>query len=214
MSPGRRIRYLREHNNLSQKQLSTDLGYKTYTTISKWEAGASLPPGKDLKKLAEYFKVSTDYILGLQDYTSLTYYNTIEHFTDIDYIEDLTPELPLEEQTRGIVRVANNIIQDTGDHYFIVNVNTESMNRVIPKKSKVVLRIFKEYDSVQLKDNDIVVVQYNGQYKLKRYVETDSFHRLEVESFDDSFEPILLTKQITKETIFIGKIIFVYNILD
>ena len=35
MTPGERIKTLRAKNDLSQKQLSHDLGYKTYTTVSK-----------------------------------------------------------------------------------------------------------------------------------------------------------------------------------
>ena len=33
---GERIRKLRILRNLSQQELSHDLGYKTYTTVSKW----------------------------------------------------------------------------------------------------------------------------------------------------------------------------------
>lgn len=51
MSAGQRIRQLRFKKNVSQKELSKDLGYKTYTTVSKWESDASLPPGKELTKL-------------------------------------------------------------------------------------------------------------------------------------------------------------------
>ena len=48
-------------------------GYKTYTTISKWEADKALPPANDLKKLALYFEVST-IIFRLKD--SPAYFST------------------------------------------------------------------------------------------------------------------------------------------
>ena len=44
------------------------LGYKNYTTVSKWESGDSLPRGKELKLLAEIFNISTDYMLGIEKY--------------------------------------------------------------------------------------------------------------------------------------------------
>lgn len=62
---GKRIRDLRERKNLTQTELSQELGMKTYTTVSKWESDENFPKGKDLKKLAELFGVSSDYLLGL-----------------------------------------------------------------------------------------------------------------------------------------------------
>jgi transcriptional regulator with XRE-family HTH domain len=36
-------------------------------TISSWERGNSSPSIDELRFLAEFFKVSTDYLLGLED---------------------------------------------------------------------------------------------------------------------------------------------------
>ena len=67
---GTRIRGLREKKNMTQTELSEYLGMKTYTTVSKWESDDNFPKGKDLKKLAELFGVSSDYLLGLSQDTS------------------------------------------------------------------------------------------------------------------------------------------------
>ena len=64
---GGRIRKLRESRNMTQTELSEILGMKTYTTVSKWEKNENFPKGKDLKKLAEIFNVTSDYLLGLSD---------------------------------------------------------------------------------------------------------------------------------------------------
>lgn len=64
---GVRIRKLRESRNMTQTELSEILGMKTYTTVSKWEKNENFPKGKDLKKLAEIFNVTSDYLLGLSD---------------------------------------------------------------------------------------------------------------------------------------------------
>jgi len=63
---GDRIRKLRESKNMTQTELSEFLGMKTYTTVSKWESNDNFPKGKDLKKIAEFFNVSSDYLLGLE----------------------------------------------------------------------------------------------------------------------------------------------------
>ena len=51
------IRYLRKKNDWSQDYIAQALGYKSYTTIQKWEMGTSEPPLKKLKELASLFNV-------------------------------------------------------------------------------------------------------------------------------------------------------------
>lgn len=56
------IRYMRKKMNMSQEDLANRLGYKSYTTIQKWESGVSEPPLKKLKELADIFEVDMDWL--------------------------------------------------------------------------------------------------------------------------------------------------------
>ena len=56
------IRFLRKKLNLSQEELADLLGYRSYTTIQKWESGVSEPPLKSLGKMSEIFHVNMDVI--------------------------------------------------------------------------------------------------------------------------------------------------------
>lgn len=58
-----RIRDLREDQNLTQKQIAAILGM-SQTGYSKYETGENDIPTPVLIKLADYYKTSTDYILG------------------------------------------------------------------------------------------------------------------------------------------------------
>lgn len=60
MCLGDNIRFLRTKHGLSQDDIADKLGYKSFTTIQKWESGVSEPPLKALKKLADIFKVDMD----------------------------------------------------------------------------------------------------------------------------------------------------------
>ncbi len=60
---GDRIKRLRETKGLEQSDLADMLGYKSQSTISKWESGTNLPTGKNMIKLAQIFGVTSDYIL-------------------------------------------------------------------------------------------------------------------------------------------------------
>lgn len=66
MTPGQRLKKLREQKSLDQHELGVELGKKTSATITKWESDQCLPNGRDLKKLAQFFGVSVDYLLGLE----------------------------------------------------------------------------------------------------------------------------------------------------
>lgn len=52
MGLGDNIRYLRTKHGYSQDYIAEKLGYKSYTTIQKWESGVSEPPVKKLKELS------------------------------------------------------------------------------------------------------------------------------------------------------------------
>ena len=57
MCLAKNIRYLRRKKEMSQDALADLLGYKSYTTIQKWEMGVSEPPIKQLRRMADLFAV-------------------------------------------------------------------------------------------------------------------------------------------------------------
>ena len=61
-----RLYELRRAKNITQQRLAIDLGVDQ-AYISSYECGKYLPTIEVLLKLAEYFGVSTDYLLGLSD---------------------------------------------------------------------------------------------------------------------------------------------------
>ena len=58
------IRYLRKKNNFSQEFVAEKLGYKTYTTIQKWETGVSEPSIAKLKEFADLVGVDVNDIIN------------------------------------------------------------------------------------------------------------------------------------------------------
>lgn len=61
-----RIKNIREKRGLIQELLAAELGI-TQQMLSKYERDSSIIKVDVLKKLAEYFNVTTDYLLGLSD---------------------------------------------------------------------------------------------------------------------------------------------------
>jgi transcriptional regulator with XRE-family HTH domain len=63
---GKRIKQLREEKGLLQKDIAGIIGI-TDSAIGHYERGARFPDPETLRRLAEYFGVSVDYLLGRTD---------------------------------------------------------------------------------------------------------------------------------------------------
>lgn len=57
------IRYLRQKNQLTQVELAAKMNVKQ-NTLSAWETGRSTPELGSAIRLADFFEVSLDYLLG------------------------------------------------------------------------------------------------------------------------------------------------------
>lgn len=58
------LRYLRKQKGMSQEDLANKLGYKSFTTIQKWESGVSEPSVSTVKKIAGIFGVTMDQMIN------------------------------------------------------------------------------------------------------------------------------------------------------
>lgn len=84
MKTGEKIRYLRTKNNITSKELSKILDISE-SSISLYENGKRTPSIELIIKIADFFKVSTDFLLGVSD-------NPIkvsQHDSEIDFSEVL-----------------------------------------------------------------------------------------------------------------------------
>lgn len=61
-----RLKQLREENHLTIQQLADELGVAN-GTISRYEQGSREPKLKTWKQLADFFEVSTTYLMGFSD---------------------------------------------------------------------------------------------------------------------------------------------------
>lgn len=61
-----KLRELRFQNKMTQRDLA-DILDVTQAAVSKYESNNMIPPQDILLKIADYFNVSTDYLLGRED---------------------------------------------------------------------------------------------------------------------------------------------------
>lgn len=60
---GKNIKNLRQQNRITQSELAKKMNV-SQQTIGAWETGRAIPSSDTLNELANYFNVSTDYLLG------------------------------------------------------------------------------------------------------------------------------------------------------
>lgn len=61
-----RLKELRLEQNLSQRQLGAKTSF-SQAAIARWESNLQIPNIEVLLAFCKYFKVSSDYLLGLED---------------------------------------------------------------------------------------------------------------------------------------------------
>ena len=91
-----RLKELREKAGLSQAKLAKILGVGQ-STVGMWENGTNKPENAKLEALANYFGVSTDYLLGRTDDPVSASASLREQMSDIQFalsgeIHDLTDD--------------------------------------------------------------------------------------------------------------------------
>lgn len=166
-----RLKELREKNNLTQTELSELVGYKNYTTISKWESGASLPRGKELKILAEYFSVSTDYLLGmdkLKESGIINIYNQLNQLRQQRVYSYAEFQLNEQRSDRSL------LIHSKKEENIKIETVPENTNTVIKIEGHGMSPAYNDGDSIFVQDTPIVengvvaaiLVKHEGVLKL------------------------------------------------
>lgn len=88
------INDLRKNSGLSQKEFA-DLFNVHQTAVSQWETGKTTPDKETLIKIANYFGVSIDYLLGNTEQKEKPLVNEDEELTE--YLDELKnrPEMKM-----------------------------------------------------------------------------------------------------------------------
>lgn len=112
------LRYLRYQNNMSQDKLAELLGYKSFTTVQKWEDGSSFPRVKNLDAMSKIFNVDIDHLLN---------YNLRDEVVEVPIIGEVKAgyDLYANEDVLGY-EYCNNKEYGVGE-YFYLKVKGDSM---------------------------------------------------------------------------------------
>ena len=187
------LRFLRRKKNMSQPDLANLLGYKSFTTIQKWEDGTSTPPYNVLKQLSMIFNVEVKDLMG-ESYQarSIPVLGTVRGGAPI-FAEDNIKEYELPDESLN-----------DAQNYFCVDVVGDSMinARILPGD-----RLFvHKQDS--LENYEIGIILIGDEATVKRVIYQDDKMILKPEN--DAYEPIILTRkdQEEKGIRILGKVVY------
>lgn len=207
------IRRFRRLRDLSQEDIAKKLGYKSFTTIQKWETGMAEPPVGKLYELADILRVNIMELLGEESDNNITdmpisTYKFVPAsvsagaLTNIDSINYM-PSVIIPDFMMGRYAGNRNII--------LMHVNGESMNNVI--QNGAVIAVLTNVDLSDIHDGDIVVIKNGGDYTVKRFY-NDSPHQefvFKPDSNNMAFRDIVFSYENTDDLYLIGKVVM-YNV--
>lgn len=101
-----RIRELRKELSLTMKELGRYIGVAE-STISLYESGKREPDNKTLVKLADYFNVSVDYLLGRSDFR-----NFEEMYDSLANSEEIKKPINEDELDKELLELLTNLNDD------------------------------------------------------------------------------------------------------
>ena len=146
------LKQLRKDHNLSQNDLANQFGYKSFTTIQKWEDGTAMPPMKVLNTLADFFQLSVDELINGKTYVEIPILGLVRG----------GPNQIAQEDYLGHERVSME--EARGGTYFYLEVVGDSMinARMFPKD----LIYVKRQNHVE--NGEIAVVMVDDEATVKR----------------------------------------------
>ena len=108
-----RLKAERKKNNITQTQLAEKL-YLDRSSISKYESGKQIPETPTLEKLADFFDVSIDYLLGKTDilnYEDNSSLNSINENLSTNGLKTLAAHFDEEQFTQDDLDDIENFIK-------------------------------------------------------------------------------------------------------
>ena len=198
-----KLKELRKTHKINQDELAKYLNISRQA-YSHYEIGARQPSPETLKKLADYFNVSVDYLLERTESDEDRLIKNIGGFDLlsqekglIPLVGDVVAGVPIEasENIEGYVYVGYKNPED----YFALKVHGDSMiNAGITEKS--ILIVHKQNYA---ECGDIIVAAVDGKSTVKRYKVVNGFKFLMPEN--PAYEPIPITED--KELFIFGKVV-------
>lgn len=180
------VRHLRKQHGYTQEYVAEKLGYKSFTTVQKWESGESKPHYDKMIKLAELFDVDINDLTGMDLSSSSFKAPYISGSSQVPIIGSVPVDALPEtfEHIRGYVDMPSHFLREK--KYFAMEINDESM---MPDFRTGDIVIFES--AAECKSSDMCVVRLGGEDIVFRKIrkKRDCFL---LQPLNPEYEPVLV----------------------
>ncbi len=145
----KRLKQLREAKKMTQSELSNELNIGR-ASISNYELGTRIPDASVLVSIAEYFNITTDYLLGSTqkpDNENFKIFNTLEYLKQI-ITESIKIYALAGDKNKIVINILNklleNILESIDFYSFIIEngdlekLSNKNTNLDINEKNKLI----------------------------------------------------------------------------
>ena len=185
-----RLRDLRKTSGLTQKQLSQDLALGE-STVSMYEQGSREPDFELLTRIADYFNVDVNYLLGRIDAGEFAPVSRIVRAKKIPVYGRIPAGTPFEAIESSLDEIDIPAWLARKDNLFGLIVTGDSMNRIVPSGYIAVLQ-----KRSTLENGEVGAIMVNGNdATLKKFIRLTDYVVLEPLSYNPIHKPLMFGKQ-------------------
>lgn len=203
----KRIKELRLQLGLNKVEMAKKLGVSE-GTVRSWENNVNEPRMGMIEKISNIFDVSKNWLIGFgeeisaDDEVDLNYFGTVSagNFEDVS-IEDGTLKVP-----RSIFKAISS------EDCFGLQVNGDSMNKILSNGSYIVIHDYRDGNYPQLKNSDILLIRNGGSHTIKRVRLTDTKIHFEPDSYIDEFKTDTYDLDFSEDIEVVGRVIYNYRV--
>ena len=189
----KKLKQLRKEQKLTQGTLAARFGV-TQQAIAKWEAGHALPEPETISRIAKFFAVSTDYLLGVTD--SVTAMGPVSSVRIIGTVKAGYNAFALEEDLGSAIAE----VKDPEAYRYLL-VKGDSMAPYIREGDLALVRL-----QPMLQNGDLGVVIYgDNEATLKKYDYADGVVTLV--PFNDAYETVTIRGSELDRFMIFGRIV-------
>lgn len=200
MNLAKNLRYLRLKNGFSQNYIADRLGYKSYTTIQKWEMGTSEPSISTLERLSKLYNIDMDtmYTSSLENTRS----KNKKSYKDVPLLGDIAAGKPIlaEENIEDYFSIDSKVHAD-----FALRIKGDSMVGAGIFPGDIVF--IRKQDCIE--NGEIGAILIENEATLKKFYKEEGTVILQAEN--DNYKPMIYTNGYVK---ILGKLAAVLNIRE
>lgn len=196
---------------MTQEQVASEVGV-TKATVSKWEKGEIENMRRDkIVKLSNALKISPLLLVGLNPEVVVEEVKT-NYEVDLPYHGTIAAgNFEKSYSSNDEMSVPSRLLKELPDHYFILKVNGDSMNRVIANGHYVVVLDFNKATNSDFNTNDILIVRNGSEFTMKRVRKTETSIHLEPDSYINEFKTQTFLVDEFNELQIVGKVIYSFR---